>query len=216
MFERIKRFYQEPGAWPPLAEELGDYRQYLKGRVLNAGAGDRDLSPFVDGELFNQDLPDGWHNKDIHFHSPLHKIPVDDGFFDAVFCNAVLEHVANPTEIVEEFYRVLKPGGILYLCIPFMQPEHLDPGDFQRYTQDGLKKLVTDRGFEIFKYGGVHTVYQTLAWIANDWLRSKRTIPYIAMRLIIIPILKYKCRHSKTYVHTIASAYRVLARKTVS
>jgi ubiquinone/menaquinone biosynthesis C-methylase UbiE len=213
VFRRIIDYYKEAAVWPTLEEELGDYRQYLKGKVLNAGAGDRDLSPFVDGELFNQDLPHGWHNENIQIHSPLHEIPVEDEFFDVVFCNAVLEHVENPVEIVEEFRRVLKKGGHLYLCVPFMQPEHLDPGDFQRYTQDGLKKLVTDRGFDVLRAEGVHNVYHTLAWVTNDWLRSRRTVPYILLRLVLNPLLKFMCKHSKAYVHTIASGYRVLALK---
>jgi SAM-dependent methyltransferase len=213
LFQRLKSFYAEPASWPELEDEVGEYREYLRGRVLNAGAGDRDLSPLIQGELVNQDLPHGWHNENIHIHSPLHEIPVADGHFDTIFCNAVLEHVANPSEVMDEFHRVLRTGGHLYLCVPFMQPEHLDPGDYQRYTQDGLRKLATDHGFEVIKSSGVHSAYHTLAWIINDWLRSKKTPSYVVLRLVLNPLLKFKCRHSKTYVHTIASGYRVLARK---
>ena len=70
----------------------------------------RDLSSIVQGELVNQDLVEGLHNANIHIYSPLHEIPVADGHFDSAICNAVLEHVANPVEVVREIHRVLKPG----------------------------------------------------------------------------------------------------------
>jgi glycosyltransferase involved in cell wall biosynthesis len=209
-------FRRPASYWPCLEEEVGEYKRYFKGNVLNAGAGCRDLSTIVEGELTNQDIPHGNHNANIHIFSPIHEIPVDDDHFDSVFCNAVLEHVANPTEVVEEIYRVLKPGGYLYLCIPFLQPEHLDPTDFQRYTKDGLRKLVTDQGFEVVKVEGVHTVYHTLGWIVEEWLESNHSISYRILRRILYPILRYKTRTSKAYVDSLASAYRILARKPAS
>ena len=59
-------------------------------------------------------------------------IPFEDDYFDAIICNAVLEHVADPQAVMAEFARVCRPGGFLYLAVPFMQPEHPDPTDFQR------------------------------------------------------------------------------------
>ena len=213
MLNRLRETFGTAIIWPDLQDEIGEYTVYFKGKVLNAGAGCRDISSVIDGQLFNQDIDHGLHNKNIHIYSPLHQIPKEDGFFDVVICNAVLEHVANPGEVLDEFFRVLREGGHLYLCVPFMQPEHLDPTDFQRYTIAGLKKVVEDHGFEVVESGGVHSVYHTLAWIAQEWLKSRTTLSYYLLRLILFPILRYQCRHSKTYVHSLASAYRVLAKK---
>lgn len=47
------------------------------------------------------------------------KIPFDDDFFDLVIFTEVLEHVfAPPSEILQEFRRVLCPGGELILGVP--------------------------------------------------------------------------------------------------
>src|SRR5262245_57355510 len=89
--------------FPPLAAELGEYAAQLDGEVLNAGAGDRDLRSLVPGRVHNQDIAEGLHSTDIDIVSPLHQIPMEDGFFDAIVCNAVLEHVANPEEVMAEF-----------------------------------------------------------------------------------------------------------------
>jgi SAM-dependent methyltransferase len=205
---------EPPVVWPSLQDELKDYLHYFTGKVLNAGAGNRDLARWIPGELVNQDIAEGLHNGNIDIYSPLHRIPRPDGYFDAVICNAVLEHVRNPEEVVQEFHRVLKRGGYLYLCIPFMQPEHLDPTDFQRYTKDGLRTLVEKHGFAVERIKGVHNVYHTLAWIVHEWLSSSSCWRYRLLRRILYPWLRYQTKHSAVYVDSIASAYRVLARKT--
>lgn len=41
----------------------------------------------------------------------LHEIPFEDNHFDVIFCNHVLEHVANDIQCMSELYRVMKIGG---------------------------------------------------------------------------------------------------------
>ena len=45
-------------------------------------------------------------------------LPFDDNSFDVVFCNHVLEHIANDTKAMKELYRVLKTGGMGIFQIP--------------------------------------------------------------------------------------------------
>ena len=45
----------------------------------------------------------------------LQKLPLEDKSLDAICCISVLEHTDNYSEIVSEFARVLKPGGIFVL-----------------------------------------------------------------------------------------------------
>jgi len=45
-------------------------------------------------------------------------LPFDNSFFDAVSCIAVLEHVFNPPNVVEEIYRLLKPNGVFIVEVP--------------------------------------------------------------------------------------------------
>ena len=73
-------------------------------------------------------------------------IPLQDGSVDAITCNAVLEHVPDPYNVVAEMLRVLKPGGYSQLMIPFVFRFYSYPADYQRYSVSGILELT--RAFE--------------------------------------------------------------------
>ena len=67
--------------------------------------------------------------------------PFKDNSFDAVFSYAVLEHVKQPFQAAKEISRVLKPGGLLRVIVPFLQPLHGFPSHYFNMTQFGLASL---------------------------------------------------------------------------
>lgn len=52
----------------------------------------------------------------------IHAMPFEDNRFDFVLCNHVLEHVDDDRIALNEIYRVLKPGGMAILQVPFFHP----------------------------------------------------------------------------------------------
>lgn len=52
----------------------------------------------------------------------VHAIPFDEGKFDVIFCNHVMEHVKDDKKAMSEIFRVLKPGGFAILQIPLFYP----------------------------------------------------------------------------------------------
>jgi SAM-dependent methyltransferase len=70
-----------------------------------------------------------------------HDLPFADGSFDAVVCQAVLEHVIDPSRCAAEIWRVLGARGYLYSEIPFMQQVHGGAYDFTRFTMLGHRRL---------------------------------------------------------------------------
>lgn len=214
--KRIKSILSLPevGVFPSIDYELIEHKSVLKGKVLNAGAGWRDVSHLVDGEVINQDIAwPGDERKNINIYSPIHKIPVEDNYFDAILCIAVLEHVENPEEVVPELYRVLKPGGHLILDVPFLQPEHKVPTDFQRYTKDGLVKLASDHGFQVLQVKSLFTVYHTFYWLVLEWLSLKDNILYKFLRITLLPLILLAASHSKTQSDKLASVFQLVATK---
>jgi SAM-dependent methyltransferase len=49
---------------------------------------------------------------------PLETRPFDEGSFDVVYLDSVLEHVAHPRRLLEEIRRILRPGGVAYVIVP--------------------------------------------------------------------------------------------------
>lgn len=76
-----------------------------------------------------------------HFVADAHQIPMRPACVDAVVCQAVLEHVVDPVAVVDEIRRVLRPGGLVYAEVPFLQAVHAGAYDFTRYTASGLRYL---------------------------------------------------------------------------
>lgn len=99
---------------------------------------------------------------------------VPDASYDAVICMAVLEHVPRPWDAVREMKRVLKPGGLLLLYVPFLSPYHAMPGyygDYVRFTGDGLRALCD--GFEDVRVQPVRGLAETIVHLLPRPLNGK-------------------------------------------
>lgn len=130
--------------------------------ILDAGAGESVYKKYFSHCSYKAiDLAVGesrWNYANLDYVCPLHEMPFEDDVFDAVLCTQVLEHLEWPRESVKEMYRVLKPGGKLYMTVPMAHPEHQTPYDFFRYTSYGLESICKHAGFHDIKitpFGGL-------------------------------------------------------------
>lgn len=124
------------------------------GSVLDIGAADRwierHLSVGVD--YVSLDYPStgrDMYGARPHVFADARHLPFPGGRFDGIVCLEVLEHVPDPAMVVGEIARVLKPGGVAWLSMPFLYPLHDAPYDFQRYTEYGLRRDVQRAGLEV-------------------------------------------------------------------
>ena len=99
-----------------------------------------------------------------------HDVPFKDGSVDGMVTQAVLEHVADPVRCVEEIHRVLKPDGIVYSEIPFMQQVHQYGYDFTRFSHLGHRRLF--RRFVELESGAVAGPGTALSWAWRYFLAS--------------------------------------------
>jgi SAM-dependent methyltransferase len=94
----------------------------------------------------------------------LKSIPVEDGRFDFIIFNQVMEHVPDPQIVLAEFYRILKGGGKIMYTGPLFYEEHEQPYDFYRYTQFGLRHLFNSTGFVIERLDWVEGYFGTVGY----------------------------------------------------
>jgi SAM-dependent methyltransferase len=52
------------------------------------------------------------------FESNAEHLPFESRSFDRVLCSEVIGHVQSPESVIQEAYRVLKPGGALVVTVP--------------------------------------------------------------------------------------------------
>ena len=74
------------------------------------------------------------------------KLPYEDGTFDRVVTNDMVEHVRKPIEVLKEMKRVLKPGGKIYITIPWrglVNPKK-EPGHIQEWTPSEFAKIMNE------------------------------------------------------------------------
>lgn len=133
-------------------------------KILDVGAGEapyRDL--FKHCEYHTLDLGVGeseWDYSELTYQASVYDMPIEKNTYDYVLCSQVFEHLAEPKKALKEIYRVLRPGGELFITVPFHQNEHQTPHDYYRYTSFGLDYLLEQSGFvnvEIKRIGGRYT-----------------------------------------------------------
>jgi len=71
--------------------------------------------------------------------------------FDIVISSQVLEHVESPADYLAEAHRLLRTGGTLLLSTHGTFQDHPCPGDYWRWTGMGLRKVLSEAGFEVVK-----------------------------------------------------------------
>ena len=89
-------------------------------------------------------------------HSTVSNLNIPDSSIDMVFCHQLIHHIPNQAEALEEFYRILVPGGIMHIsdsCRPFINSLRVrlffrHPMNVQR-TADEYVALVRSIGFNI-------------------------------------------------------------------
>ncbi|MDJ1178580.1 methyltransferase, TIGR04325 family [Roseofilum sp. BLCC_M91] len=72
-------------------------------------------------------------------------------FFGTAVCLNVIEHVENPFEVFDAFYKIMKPEGLLIIETVFSFPYHPSPRDYWRYSADCLKNLSQKAGFKVLE-----------------------------------------------------------------
>jgi SAM-dependent methyltransferase len=202
--------YLSPPCRPSTLDSFGNRRlilaairvglPHLSGAVLDVGCGHKPYkslvlsSPSRAERYIGLDLPDNLYGApDLAWDGE--RIPLKDGAVDSVLLTEVLEHCPKPGEVLKEIARVLRPGGFLFLTVPFIWPIHTVPHDEYRFTPFALRRILEHAGFpdaKIAATGGRHAVLAlTLGlWVRRRPLTSRRhVLTRAALSLILWPAI---------------------------
>lgn len=172
-------------------------------KVLDAGAG-----PCPYKKFFSYCKYESTDFKDDHnilsFVCSLDKIPKKSNLYDAIVCTEVLEHVEYPQKVINEFYRILKKGGKLFITVPQGWKVHQEPYNFYNFTNYGLKSLLENSGFKKYtitskggffwflsdaiRFNGVLDQYKKCVWLYLPLKIIEFPITNIILPLILFPL----------------------------
>ena len=94
-----------------IRKNRGDFEKFLNGKGIDIGGGP-DCLKIPHGTVQLWDLKDG----DARFMRG-----VEDNTYDFVYSSHCLEHVTHVDQTLENWIRILKPGGHLYIVVPDYQ-----------------------------------------------------------------------------------------------
>lgn len=123
--------------------------------------------------------------------------PLKEGHFALGICCSVLEHVEKPWVFAENLTRLFRPGGKLYMSVPWVWRYHAYPDDYFRFSHRGVMSL-----FDEFEWA--NTCYSStvngeffeisdskpgadnqLAMLADAGQgRSRKYLPYLMVNMI--------------------------------
>lgn len=119
-----------------------------------------------------------------------HNLPFSEGIFDIVLLTSVLGDCENPYKVASEVERILRPGGLVILNVPFLYPMNDAPHDYWRFTPFTLKKLF--KNFEeieivpvLKQLETIGLIFQRMAYQSKG-SKTKRVIFALIARIIDI------------------------------
>lgn len=131
--------------------------------ILNLGSGVKEIRE----DVINIDF---FPFTNVDIVADITDLPIVDQSIDAVICEFVLEHLPNPERVIDEIKRVLRPGGVIYVSVPFVASFHSSPNDFFRWSKQGLRILLKD--FQEIESGVRCGPTSALIYVLSEWLST--------------------------------------------
>ncbi len=165
--------------------------EFAKGKVLDIGCGNKpykDLFTSNISEYIGCDIAQSSSNC-VDVLCEATKIPLPDDSFDTVFSTQTIEHVGDFQDMVNEAYRVCKPGGHFIVSGPMYWPLHEEPYDFHRFTKHGFAHSLQKAGFtvvEINPNGGKWALMgQVMIQTLPTWLTFPKALKWLHNKLFV-------------------------------
>lgn len=158
-------------------------------------------------DYVTQDYDQAYSDCDVI--SDAANMPFRSSSIDIVRSNSVYEHLKCPASVSRECHRILKPGGLFIVTVPFHFIEHGWPFDYFRYTPDGMSSVLAEAGFssiEIEKEpcaGFFYTLHNLSKGSACKGIFPSLYLRFVQVMLYFGSFLDENATNSSAYYHSI-------------
>lgn len=147
-------------------------------------------------EYLGTDLEPG-NDVDIVCDLTLPTSPLPKNYFDLVLCCSVMEHVTRPWIMAERLTETVRPGGKLFISVPWAWRYHAYPHDYYRFSFSAIEFLYPEFTWDYYAYAGEQG--GDIRWIGkgeigrdskwtymhtNDDGSQKKYIPYLLVQML--------------------------------
>lgn len=161
--------------------------------VVDIGVGKAPYKKKIDHDRYiGVDIEDRGGVPDVLIEDINNGLSIAENTADLVLCTEVLEHTREPQKVINELYRITKPGGVVLLTTPMVWPVHEAPNDYYRFTNFGLEHLFGSAGFtSLNSHGSNGYVYTMLAllqismkhWIFTPIVFVLNVVGYVVAKI---------------------------------
>lgn len=106
---------------------------------------------FAEGKIVGLDIVPG-KNVDVVHDLSLGSWPFQPSEFNSVICCSVLEHVQRPWMLCANLERLIAPGGMIYVSVPWVHRFHKYDDDYWRMTPSAVKTLLPNIEWDAIAY----------------------------------------------------------------
>jgi SAM-dependent methyltransferase len=127
------------------------------GRVLDVGCGSKKWPGAVGLDLSADTDADVVHDLDVHPY------PLEDGSFDQILMQDVIEHVREPYDLMRELHRIGRPGARVHLRTPHFTSLHAysDPTHRHSFSAAAIRAMA-EPGFAHYTAARFRVLHVTL------------------------------------------------------
>lgn len=169
-------------------EWLEQKSSFLKGRIVDFGCGGKPYKRyFLKADYTGVDIPANTL-ADIYVKDGYRLPEIDDHSINGILSTQVIEHVTDINLVIKEWDRMLKPGSYSIVTAPFLFNVHGYPYDYRRFTENGLKTLFEQFGFEVIEsatFGGIGSM---LVLGFHNWFEIQTGKLFLILRFVLAPL----------------------------
>jgi SAM-dependent methyltransferase len=177
----------------------------LEGTVLDVGCGYQPYRSLVLAppsrakRYLGLDLAEGLYQAPRDLTWDGRQIPLPDAAVECALVTEVLEHCPEPELVIREVCRVLRPGGLIFLTVPFLWPLHNVPYDEYRYTPFAMERLLREGGFTDIHLRALGGWDSSLAQMIALWVRNRpmATWKHQTLTRLARPVVRFLLRRDR-------------------